>query len=270
MVHFKGTTIRAVAAAEGSKIGGVRLEWEGYPQCALMNGVGGPDDHTANAAAPFIWEAPPQSYATVFRQTYPFLYKAGQWSLNSNTPAADNYAALDQIESFRPSTSTTKPASSASASASAPTKSEQTTLNKQSNTEPFEFEMRWPNILNETVMWSQTSNPSLHGNVTGYTPLNNMYAGSFLGLSRVSSALQGDEGAMLKGTADPTWFFAIGWNGMAWGENGIPAATRASELCLCLCHCHCLSLSLCRCRCLSLAFSLLLSLALSPPSLSCA
>lgn len=34
---------------------GVRLEWEGFPQCALYNGVGGPDDHSGLPAAPFEW-----------------------------------------------------------------------------------------------------------------------------------------------------------------------------------------------------------------------
>ena len=39
----------------GKPILGIRLDWEGYPQCALYNGVGGPDSHTAIAASPFQW-----------------------------------------------------------------------------------------------------------------------------------------------------------------------------------------------------------------------
>ena len=31
----------------------VRYDWEGYPQCAIYNGVGGPDDHKGIAATPF-------------------------------------------------------------------------------------------------------------------------------------------------------------------------------------------------------------------------
>ena len=31
----------------------VRYDWEGYPQCALYNGLGGPDDHKGIAATPF-------------------------------------------------------------------------------------------------------------------------------------------------------------------------------------------------------------------------
>lgn len=32
---------------------GIRYAWEAYPQCILYNGIGGPDDHTGIAAAPF-------------------------------------------------------------------------------------------------------------------------------------------------------------------------------------------------------------------------
>lgn len=31
----------------------VRYDWEGYPQCAVYNGLGGPDDHKGIAATPF-------------------------------------------------------------------------------------------------------------------------------------------------------------------------------------------------------------------------
>jgi hypothetical protein len=34
----------------------IRYAWEGYPQCALYNGQGGPDDHTGVAAAPFTMD----------------------------------------------------------------------------------------------------------------------------------------------------------------------------------------------------------------------
>jgi len=34
--------------------------WRSYPGCALFNGVGGPDDHTATAAAPFRMSAKAQ------------------------------------------------------------------------------------------------------------------------------------------------------------------------------------------------------------------
>ena len=37
------------------EIFGIRFGWEGFPQCALYNGVGGPDDHGGIAAKPFEW-----------------------------------------------------------------------------------------------------------------------------------------------------------------------------------------------------------------------
>ena len=36
----------------------VRYAWNGYPQCAIYDGVGGPDNHTGVAAAPFRWALP--------------------------------------------------------------------------------------------------------------------------------------------------------------------------------------------------------------------
>jgi sialate O-acetylesterase len=38
---------------------GIRYAWEGYPQCLLYNGIGGPDNHVGIAAAPFEWCAYP-------------------------------------------------------------------------------------------------------------------------------------------------------------------------------------------------------------------
>lgn len=45
-------------ASSDDEVVGLRYDWEGYPQCALYNGVGGPDDHTGIAAPPFLI-APP-------------------------------------------------------------------------------------------------------------------------------------------------------------------------------------------------------------------
>lgn len=33
-----------------------RYAWEAWPQCALYNGVGGPDDHSGIAGTPWCWE----------------------------------------------------------------------------------------------------------------------------------------------------------------------------------------------------------------------
>jgi sialate O-acetylesterase len=41
---------------------GIRYAWEGYPQCLLYNGKGGPDDHKGIAASPFEWCAYPSGY----------------------------------------------------------------------------------------------------------------------------------------------------------------------------------------------------------------
>ena len=69
-------------------VGGVavRYDWEGYPQCALYNGVGGPDNHTGIAATPFLIappSPPPPSWDVVYRQTLPFLWPA-QTTLSLN------------------------------------------------------------------------------------------------------------------------------------------------------------------------------------------
>jgi len=34
----------------------IMYDWEGYPQCALYNGKGGPDDHMGIAATPFMMQ----------------------------------------------------------------------------------------------------------------------------------------------------------------------------------------------------------------------
>eukprot|EP00959_Pyramimonas_sp_CCMP1952_P373724 7826878-Pyramimonas_sp.AAC.1 len=35
------------------------------------------------------------------RQTYPYLFSSGEWSKNAGDPGNDNYAILDQLETFR-------------------------------------------------------------------------------------------------------------------------------------------------------------------------
>jgi sialate O-acetylesterase len=42
---------------------GIHLNWEGYPQCAVYSGSGGPDDHAGLPAAPFEWCAYPTGAA---------------------------------------------------------------------------------------------------------------------------------------------------------------------------------------------------------------
>jgi sialate O-acetylesterase len=52
-VQRPNKVILEIPVAQSTKILGVRYAWEPYPQCILYNGVGGPDDHQALAAAPF-------------------------------------------------------------------------------------------------------------------------------------------------------------------------------------------------------------------------
>jgi len=77
VLDANGNWTRAIAAIVGKDtihlkppsasslpILGIRYDWEGYPQCALYNGRGGPDDHTALPAAPFEWCAHPSGEAS--------------------------------------------------------------------------------------------------------------------------------------------------------------------------------------------------------------
>lgn len=48
-----------LVAGTTDRILGIRYAWDGYPQCVLFNGEGGPDDHAGVAAAPFEWCAFP-------------------------------------------------------------------------------------------------------------------------------------------------------------------------------------------------------------------
>ena len=69
VLSSSGSWVRATATVDHatqevrltslSPILGIRLEWQGYPQCALYNGQGGPDGHSALPAHPFEWCAYP-------------------------------------------------------------------------------------------------------------------------------------------------------------------------------------------------------------------
>ncbi|CAE7716088.1 ADS3, partial [Symbiodinium sp. CCMP2456] len=65
----------------------------------------------------------------VFRQTLPYRWQRDMWSLNADDASADNFAILDQLESFR--------------------------INGK-----FTFRLRWPTMANnQDQIWKQTSNP---------------------------------------------------------------------------------------------------------------
>ena len=53
----------AIQAINYGPIFGVRIHWEEYPQCALYNGNGGPDDHEGLPAFPTEWCAHPSGMA---------------------------------------------------------------------------------------------------------------------------------------------------------------------------------------------------------------
>jgi sialate O-acetylesterase len=58
MAHVRNGDEVVLVTAVGT-IYGIRYAWEPRPECSLYNGSGGPDDHGALPAAPFIWCATP-------------------------------------------------------------------------------------------------------------------------------------------------------------------------------------------------------------------
>lgn len=70
------------------------------------------------------------SWPLVFRQTYPFKFTDGQWSLNPAQPASANFAVLDQLEHYR-----------------------------SSSDGKLEFKMVWPDSGQGEQWWRQSSNP---------------------------------------------------------------------------------------------------------------
>jgi sialate O-acetylesterase len=57
VVHIQEDTV--TIQASNNEILGVHLHWENFPQCALYNGQGGPDDHSGLPAPPAEWCAYP-------------------------------------------------------------------------------------------------------------------------------------------------------------------------------------------------------------------
>lgn len=87
-----------------------------------------------------------KEWTLVARQTYPGMFQAGEWAKNSDDDRADNYAILDQLESFRDSRG------------------------------GFEFKLSWPSMLDQ--IWRQTSNPLLNtgGGVDAYEAISTPYS----------------------------------------------------------------------------------------------
>lgn len=189
-----------------AKVVGVRFDFEGYPQCALYNGKGGPDDHTGIAAPPFQVAAPlppPKSWTPVFRQTLPGLYKQGQFSLNPHTKAPFTepmFSVLDQLEAWR-----------------------------HPDTHDFEFMLRWPDPTGtETLHWKQITNPFKDkGPVTGYEPVNVTHTDNgWAGLRQSSQCL------MDGSSSSNLWFYCVGYRGVNWGHGlSIPSWGRPASVC---------------------------------------
>eukprot|EP00211_Chloroparvula_japonica_P005316 CAMPEP_0119136526 /NCGR_PEP_ID=MMETSP1310-20130426/21606_1 /TAXON_ID=464262 /ORGANISM="Genus nov. species nov., Strain RCC2339" /LENGTH=811 /DNA_ID=CAMNT_0007127523 /DNA_START=185 /DNA_END=2620 /DNA_ORIENTATION=- len=163
-----------------------------YPECMLYNGAGGPDDHAGIPASPFTFSLPPPRWTTVCRQTYPFLYAAGEGRYGTD-PDALNYCRLDELEAMR-------------------------------RDRQYEFLLRWPEE-SDVVMWAQTSNPTVSSQVEGYEPISVPYA-DFRGLALSMSKM-----CLLDGTADPNnFFYAVGtyrpWKLVPQEQAGLPGPSE--------------------------------------------
>lgn len=176
-----------------------------YPECALYSGTGGPDDHTGVAAAPFVLDLlggdgnsgegtdteSADGWVLVFRQTAPFLWPSDQWSYNSADPENDNYAILDQLESFR-------------------------------NAEgKFTLKLMWPGDTdggnsNDINIWKQTTNPvtATTGGVDGYEALSvDSTSRNWGGLEHNNKS-----GSLIDGSVNHwQWYYAVGSHKL-WSE----------------------------------------------------
>jgi len=199
LVLENGTTVRSnysIDATSGvvkasisttSEVLSVGVDYEDFPQCAFYNGQGGPDDASGIAITPFHSTTPPKSYSLFFRQTVPYYYTKGQWSLNPTDPANNNYAILDTLASLKG---------------------------------PYQFKLRWPTAGSQNI-WKQTSNPvtTTNGTVSGYSPIQVNHTDQGWGGLKYNTYGE----CLLDGSVGipGDWFYAIGsfapWN------NGIPS-----------------------------------------------
>jgi len=194
-----------VTLSAGESIVGVRFAWEGYPQCALYNGEGGPDDHAGIAATPFRFSQPipVKSWTPVFRQTYPNIWQPGVLTLNPEDEDSDMFARLDTLDEL---------------------------LSANGN---LEFKLRWADpYANEANHWKQSSNPVTNAKnklsgVDGYEAIHiNQTQNGWGGLEYNSNGLSLLDGEPGSGS----WYYAIGYNGADWGQGQtIPSFKRAAQ-----------------------------------------
>jgi hypothetical protein len=201
-----GNTVTApVTLAAGESVTGLRFDWEGYPQCAVYNGAGGPDDHAGIAGTPFRYQKPipVKSWMPVFRQTLPGIWKPGVLSMNPQDENADMFARLDTLKDMLAAHGS------------------------------LEFKLRWADPLsNEANHWKQTSNPVTNAKkkisgVTGYEAISiKQTANGWGGLEYNANGLSLLDGE--PGTSN--WFYAVGYNGGSWGHGeSIPSFGRPAR-----------------------------------------
>ncbi|CAK0892548.1 unnamed protein product [Prorocentrum cordatum] len=116
------------------------------------------------------------------RQTYPYLFSSGEWSKNAGDPGNDNYAILDQLETFR------------------------------SGDGKFTFKLSWPGSGAQDQVWKQSLNPVTSPGqqstrpVAGYEAVSVPYTGLYWGGLEGSS-----QDALLDGSvAFYYWWYAVG------------------------------------------------------------
>lgn len=176
------STVVLTAPIAASDVVQVFYDFTGYPQCALYNGIGGPDNHTGLPAPPFRTAQPPAAnYTLVARQTWPSRWSVGATSVNPHDPTADQYAVLDTLEQFR-----------------------------RAEDGKLGFKLVWP-LANGKQHWKQTSNPTStpKGKVVGFQAINCTYSGEgWGGLGQSSFALL--DGSQSGPGIATTWFYAIG------------------------------------------------------------
>jgi len=124
------------------------------------------------------------TWVLVFRQSRPYLWKKGELSLNSGDDSSENYAILNELESFR--------------------------FYGQ-----FEFKLVWPDTDWKPQVWRQRSNPVSEAAVTGYTAVSAPYTGRWHGLQK------GGRNSLIDGTKGGNWWYAIGTT-VDWRKGWMP------------------------------------------------
>jgi len=179
---------KAAAQAFGYFFETYPLDVATYPQgCFYLSGEVFYNIHSVGSAMAGRTPMCERTHTLLIRQTISSkLWTAGESEVNANDPDNDNYAILNELESFR------------------------------SVDGRFYFALNWPNANEDvTMQWSQSSNP-LTENIAGYEEIDIDYTGQYWG------GLEPSTNALMDGSVSHgNWFYAVGayriWNG------GIPA-----------------------------------------------